>query len=391
VARFPVSFDNTEKRRGNMDALDIVVPAIAGIILFVILPIMFIYYEAQKGRRAIIVKQNHFQIIVKGDTLHKIICFVLNRPFIERSDRNLLPGMIEDVLSHLGKEIVDEAKKVTKDLDIRTGFVIGKNKAPGIFGIWTTFRLLLYPLYKLLSFEIDKARRPEIGEKISEQIIHQKEAISEIRVYPVRLIALTDVEFKGNVRANIMLVVSLFIFNPEILAFRLREKFYPRLEAMILEAFQKYAGKITWQDFIERGYKNDNFFKEYIVPILGQMVSELGVLVTQTTVEWYDLSEGEKEISDALKAGQKAKLQAEAVVAEAKGKAQALRIEGNAIAAQLRALVKAGKENPEAVIEDLRRRGITETKISTLVNTYNQSPSTLVAIQPENSKNNSKQ
>jgi hypothetical protein len=203
----------------------------------------------------------------------------------------------------------------------------------------------IYPFRKIHSFQIIKEREnqrivPDM--KAEDWIDRDKKptTVSELRWKFPRPILVPEVEFKGTLRANILVLCKFEVLEPMVPIFIQKAKFFDLLSNYVRNGVIDYCQEMTFEEFIGKNKKDGGTMSDSIIADINKYIeAEIGVRVTGFGVSNYESSD--KETQRIMEAKERAILQGEADIAaaerqkrvaitEAEGKAKADEIRAKA-------------------------------------------------------------
>lgn len=271
----------------------------------------------------------------------------------------------DTVLNWDAHVLVDEDEGRGPRIERATPDIIAKEKNKGLFPLdtylWRRWGFLWvgwgYPWEHVLEFEISKARLLEKKAITSKDSILQRiefdtepEIVNHLRCNIERPFGLVMIDTKGEFSGNILLGATFELVYPKIPAIRYKGRFFNLLESAITMAVSNFVLNHTYESFrdLDKGPKSD--FIKAIMSInddpAGEMALEgiiksLGWRMTNVWFEGLEPGAESKEVIDALRANELARLKGLAVKTSAKAFKEASQDQAAGEAAPTAALVKA--------------------------------------------------
>jgi hypothetical protein len=359
------------------------------VVLLLVTPIA-VHQSAKNSWQFTYVPEGHIVFIVRGETLERTIVNV--------KDHYL------DVMTHkiIEGEEPEKNRKLRKECE---GYLAGfLRKHWGIY--WVS---LLYPAKKIHRFKItrDRLKKSSGEEDLDVREMIERDAgeyeVSSLRWKFPRPILARDVELGGDrTKIDVLVFTAFKVVNPYLPVFAYDGDFFELLESAVNSAVIDYcSGDKTYEDILREPKGEGSKFSKRIMKINvtkkgapDSIVTAVGIEIVAAWVYAIDLSPQDQELIDAARAEKVAKFNAQALVAEADGKAQAeIRLsegiaEGKRIIAGAEAdrfgkLIKAQTDNgvgadvaAHTVRDDVRTANVggKDSKITTWVDGANSVP-----------------
>lgn len=216
----------------------------------------------------------------------------------------------------------------------------------------------IYPFRRIHTFKIIKEREnPEMkqGMNPADWIQREKKAVevTSLRWKFPRPVMVPDVEFKGNLRATLLVLCKFEVMSPVVPVFIQKANFFDLLSSYVRSAVIEYCQNMTYDTFREADKKDGGEMSKSIIHDINQIiVDEIGVCLKGVSVSNYEASD--KETQAILEAGERARLKGEADMKAAElQKGVAIKTaEGQAEADRIRAVARITD-----VIETVERLG----------------------------------
>ena len=202
---------------------------------------------------------------------------------------------------------------------------------------------LLYPMRKIhpYHFEWDKLKKGDVskGEE-SHYVEPRSEYVNSIYLFYAYPIFVEEVELKGNIKINIMILVTLRLAKPELPVFVFKGKWFPLASAPIKGAVIDYASKLTLDEFRDTPKQGVGTELSKAIMRINEVgdeehgISRFGFAVDQVDFIYFDLV-GSEEVKVAATATEVARLEADADAQRARGITTIGQAHANALKAQL--------------------------------------------------------
>lgn len=204
-------------------------------------------------------------------------------------------------------------------------------------------------IHEIHSFKVraDKLKGPQTiskEDRISDFVQHPKEPrnVEELRIRFPRPIPLMNVECgKDGVRVDMILVVELEVVKPYLSVMVWESEFIQQIERWVISRLLVAMKTYTYKSFLAAKKEPGSPFSKKLSrqgdDDDDDILKEYGIRINQVHVPYADISPGQSDIEDALRAEQVAIAEGKATIATAEAKAKAITIEGDAIAAATRA------------------------------------------------------
>lgn len=221
----------------------------------------------------------------------------------------------------------------------------------------------IYPFRTIHSFPIVKTRENQDitpKTKPEEWIDRDKTAtvVNELRWKFPRPVLAPGVKFAGALRADILVLCKFEVVEPAVPIFIQKARFVELLESYVRNGVINYCQQMEYQQFIQADKKDGGRMSQDILSAINaHITSEVGVCVKGFGVSQYESSD--KETQKLMQAMETARLEGEAavkkaeqlalaIVAEARGRAEADRIRG---AARIVDVIESVKELIEGGVD----------------------------------------
>ena len=186
---------------------------------------------------------------------------------------------------------------------------------------------ILYPMRKIhpYHFEWDKLRKGDSSKGEESHYVESKsEYVNSIYLFYAYPIFTEEVELQGNVKINVMLLVTLRLVNPKLPVFVFKGKWFALATAPIKGALIDYASKLTLDEFREKPKQGVGTELSQAIMSINEVadeehgISRFGFAVDQVDFISFDLV-GSKEVEEAATATEVARLEADADTQRARG------------------------------------------------------------------------
>lgn len=322
-----------------------------------------LYVVAKYDMHATFVENGGFKLVVKGETLEKIL--------------DNLDGHYVDVETHVVKERTQKrhAKERVKG---------GLEKILGI--VWVSW---VWPIKKLHEFEVvaDKLKEDE-SLPVRQRLQTELRQETYLRARFPHPVFIPDVELGGDRwKIDIIIMLDILVVNPRIVVFDYKGKVLRQVDATIRTAVINFCRESTYTYPLflqaDKGPESPIAVKVLDLnrstspePVNDGLRERFGIELRAVWLESMDLSPEQKALDDAAKGVQEKSLKADAREQEARGEKiyqKSLREGvGEGLAAQVKFLIDSGVNPADAarIVQEQVRTGNlagVDSKITTYV------------------------